>query len=75
MNDTALTRDVKETILARGQADLKFRRASRPLLANDTDVGKAILRDYIKATIGFEQLGAEIGPSLKSGWGRRAGRI
>ncbi len=28
------------------------------LLAGDLDTGKAILRDYIKATIGFEALGS-----------------
>lgn len=27
------------------------------ILAGDVDTGKAILRDYIKATIGFERLG------------------
>ena len=27
------------------------------ILAGDIDAGKAILRDYIKATIGFEKLG------------------
>ncbi len=36
------------------------------LLAGDVDTGKAILRDYIKATVGFEQLGAETGSSPKS---------
>jgi len=30
------------------------------------DAGKAILRDYIKATVGFEKLGAETGSSPKS---------
>jgi len=28
------------------------------MLAGDVDTGKAILRDYIKATVGFEKLGA-----------------
>ena len=28
------------------------------MLAGDTKTGKALLRDYIKATIGFEELGA-----------------
>ena len=36
------------------------------LLAGDVDSSKAILRDYIKATVGFEQLGAETGASPKS---------
>ena len=67
----ALTRDFKETILARVQADPKFRDALlkegiEALLAGDVDTGKAILRDYIKATVGFELLGAETGSSPKS---------
>ncbi len=60
----ALTRDFKATVLARVQADPKFRDALleegiETLLAGDVDTGKAILRDYIKATVGFEQLRAE----------------
>jgi DNA-binding phage protein len=31
------------------------------MLAGDIDAGKAILRDYIKATIGFEKLGEATG--------------
>jgi hypothetical protein len=67
----ALTRDFKETVLARVQADPKFRDALlkegiETMLSGDVDSGKAILRDYIKATVGFEQLGAETGSSPKS---------
>jgi DNA-binding phage protein len=67
----ALTRDFKETILARVQSDPKFRNALlkegiETLLAGDVDTGKAILRDYIKAIVGFEQLGTETGSSPKS---------
>lgn len=69
----ALIRDFKETILRRAQADPKFRatllrEGIETMLAGDGDVdtGKAILRDYIKATVGFEQLGAETGVSPKS---------
>lgn len=36
------------------------------ILAGDVDTGKAILHDYIKATIGFEKLGAETGTQPKS---------
>lgn len=69
--NVALTRDFKETVLARVQADPKFRDALlkegiETMLAGDVDAGKAILRDYIKATVGFEQLGAETGSSPKS---------
>ncbi|WP_374667997.1 transcriptional regulator [Ramlibacter sp.] len=67
----ALTRNFKETVLARVQADPKFRDALlkegiETLLSGDVDAGKAILRDYIKATVGFEQLGVEVGSSPKS---------
>jgi hypothetical protein len=48
-----LTRDFKETILARVQRDPKFRNAMlkegiETLLAGNVDTGKSILRDYIK---------------------------
>ena len=36
------------------------------LLTGDVDTGKAILRDYIKATVGFEQLGKATGAPPKS---------
>lgn len=67
----ALTRDFKETVLARVQADPKFRDALlkegiETMLAGDVDTGKAILRDYIKATVGFQQLGIDLGSSPKS---------
>lgn len=60
----ALTRDFKETVLARVRADPKFRDALlkegiETLLAGNVDTGKAILRDYIKATVGFKRLGVE----------------
>ena len=67
----ALTRDFKETILARVQADPKFRDALlkegiETLLAGDVDTGRAILRDYINATIGFEELARRTGTPPKS---------
>lgn len=67
----ALTRAFKETVLARVEADPKFSKALlkdgiETLLAGDVDAGKSLLRDYIKATLGFEQLGAETGASPKS---------
>jgi len=67
----ALTRDFKETVLARVQADPKYRDALlkegiETMLAGNVDTGKAILRDYIKATVGFEKLGADTGSSPKS---------
>jgi len=56
-----LTREFKETIQARIQADRRYRKellreGVECLLAGDLDTGKAILRDYINATIGFDEL-------------------
>jgi hypothetical protein len=56
-----LTRDFKETVRERLQRDPKARKALLAeaiecLLAGDVDTGKAILRNYINATIGFEEL-------------------
>jgi DNA-binding phage protein len=66
-----LTRDFKDTVRARAQRDPRFRlallkEAIDGMLAGDVDVGKAVLRDYINATIGFEALGAAIAKSPKS---------
>jgi hypothetical protein len=66
-----LTRDFKETIQARVQRDPVFREellkeGIQCLLTGDMDVGKAILRDYIKATLGFEELGSLTDRSAKS---------
>jgi hypothetical protein len=57
----ALTREFKETVQARITQDRKYRKellreGVECLLAGDLDTGKAILRDYINATIGFEEL-------------------
>jgi hypothetical protein len=67
----ALTRSFKTTVQARVLKDAKFREALlreglEAMLAGDVDTGKAILRDYIKATLGFEKLGAATGTSPKS---------
>ncbi len=67
----ALTRDFKKTILERAQKDARFREALLTeaincYLAGDTDAGKAILRDLVNATIGFEGLAAEINKPSKS---------
>jgi hypothetical protein len=66
-----LTRDFKETVKARAEKDSAFREtllseALDCFLAGDTDTGKAILRDYINATIGFEALGTLTGKDAKS---------
>ena len=67
----ALTKDFKETIQARAQRDPAFRKALLQegvecLLAGDVDTGKAVLRDYINATIGFEELSQVFEKSSKS---------
>jgi DNA-binding phage protein len=56
-----LTRDFKETIRARAIRDKKFRKellreGVECLLAGETATGKAILRDYINATVGFAEV-------------------
>lgn len=67
----ALTRSFKDTIEARAERDPAFRealltKAVDQFLAGDVETGKAVLRDYINATIGFERLAAETGRSSKS---------
>ena len=67
----ALTRQFKETVAARAGRDPAFREALlregvEALLAGDVGTGKAVLRDYINATIGFEALAGATGVSAKS---------
>jgi DNA-binding phage protein len=67
----ALTRAFKETIQARIRKDRKYRKellreGVECLLAGDLETGKAILRDYINATIGFEELSHLTGRPSKS---------
>ena len=57
----ALTRSFKQTIQARVRRDPVFRKellreAIDCLLGGDVQTGKAILRDYINATVGFSRL-------------------
>jgi DNA-binding phage protein len=56
-----LTRDFKETIRARVERDPKFRKellreGLESMLTGDIATAKAILRDYINATVGFAEL-------------------
>jgi len=56
-----LTQDFKETIRARAQREPKFRQALlreavECILNGDLDTGKAVLRDYVNATLGFQDL-------------------
>jgi DNA-binding phage protein len=66
-----LTRDFKETVKARAERDAKFREALlteavEQLIAGEVEVGKAVLRDYINATVGFEKLSQATGMPSKS---------
>ncbi|MBV8849947.1 MAG: transcriptional regulator [Methylobacteriaceae bacterium] len=47
-------------------AEALLREAINAMLSGDVDAGKTILRDYIKATIGFEELGEATGAPPKS---------
>jgi hypothetical protein len=56
-----LTREFKDTVQTRIKGDPKYRKellrqSVECLLSGDLDTGKAILRDYINATIGFDEL-------------------
>lgn len=67
----ALTRDFKETILARVKRDPGFRKALlregiENFLAGDVETGKTILRHFINATVGFTKLGNVTRRSAKS---------
>jgi DNA-binding phage protein len=56
-----LTRDFKETVQARIARDPAYgrellREGAECLLSGDLDTAKTMLRDYINATMGFEEL-------------------
>ena len=66
-----LTRDFKHTVVARVRRDPAFRRALlregiECLLAGDVETGKAALRDYVNATVGFAGLAEATGIPSKS---------
>jgi hypothetical protein len=57
----ALTRDFRETIRERTQQEPRFRKALlreaiELMLSGDEKTGRAILRNYINATVGFRHL-------------------
>jgi len=67
----ALTRSFKKLVQKRVASDPAFgetllREGIDSMLAGDVDTGKAILRDYIKATVGFEKLGEATATPAKS---------
>ena len=56
-----LTHDFNETIRARAQRDPDFRQALlreavECVINGDLGTGKAVLRDYVNATVGFQKL-------------------
>ena len=67
----ARTRSFKELVQSQVAADPTFaeallREGIETMLAGDVETGKIILRDYIKATVGFEKLGKATGTQPKS---------
>ena len=67
----AITRKFRDTIMDRALSDSAFRRqmlteAVNELLAGDLGAGKAMLRDYINATITFQQLAKKLKKTDKS---------
>ena len=67
----ALTGSVRELLDGYIASDPAFREALiqeavEAMLSGDVETGKTILRDYIKATDGFEKLGRAIGTPPKS---------
>jgi len=66
-----LTREFRNNIAARAERDPRFREALftealNAYLAGDTAVGKAILRDLVNATVGFEELALTLKKPSKS---------
>jgi DNA-binding phage protein len=66
-----LTRDFRDTVRARAERDPAFREALfqeavQALLQGSIDDGRAALRAYVNATIGFERLGKVVGRPQKS---------
>jgi len=67
----ALTKEFRATVYRRAQRDAAFRKALlteavNAYLGGDEVTGKAVLRDVINATIGFEQLAAAVHKPSKS---------
>jgi hypothetical protein len=67
----AKAKPFKELVQGRAKTDKKFaeallREGIDAMLSGDVDTGKTILRDYIKATVGFEKLGQATGAQPKS---------
>ncbi|MBK9130126.1 MAG: transcriptional regulator [Gammaproteobacteria bacterium] len=66
-----ITRKFRTTIWQRAQSDTRFRtsmlkEAVNELLAGDLAAGKAMLRDYVNATLTFDELAKATGKPSKS---------
>ena len=66
-----LTREFKQTIQKRAQEDIEFRQALlseaiNEFLQGDINVDKTMLRDYINATISFDEIAQEMHKNTKS---------
>lgn len=64
-------RTFRVTVMERAERDARFRQhllieAINQLLSGDLAAGKAMLRDYINATISFDQLARRLKKSSKS---------
>ena len=67
----AILRNFKETVQARALHDPAFREgllreSIDNMLAGDIETGRILLRDYINATVGFEELSRLLQKSPKS---------
>jgi DNA-binding phage protein len=67
----ALTKAFRERVYERAHRDSRFRKALlmeavNAYLSGDEATGRAVLRDVINATVGFEPLAAELGKPAKS---------
>ena len=67
----ALTRSFKDRVAARTANDPAFAaallaEAVKAMLSGDLDTGKAVLRDHINASIGFDRLSERTGTPTKS---------
>jgi DNA-binding phage protein len=67
----ALTREFRQTVQRRVRRDPRFARALlgeavQAMVSGEVEAGKALARDYINATLGFEALGERVGISPKS---------
>ena len=66
-----LTRDFRETVMARAKSDREFRseliiEATNAFLAGDVETGKALLRDYLNGTESLTDIAHQLHINEKS---------